>query len=170
MSPAELQDPFLRKKLPPESKDPLVLALLVLGVAVGSTWAMCVMLVDDLHRVLPNGDFEYRFAVAYKAPCLLLGLIMIAIGTRVNFRSRILPALVIQAAAVMSVMNLARSADGGTAHPLLLTLTVAVAGAGQAVAQGSLSGFCGCCPERYTRAFLVGLGLSSVVGGLLKLA
>merc|ERR1719409_1173273 len=58
--------------------------------------------------------------------------------------------------------------EAGT-HPLwLLVLTVAFSGAGQAFSQGSLSGLCATCPERYTRAFVVGLGCSSVVVSVLK--
>merc|ERR1719487_2952650 len=51
----------------------------------------------------------------------------------------------------------------------LVIVTMALAGAGQAFSQGSLSGLCATCPERYTRAFVVGLGCSSVLVSLLKL-
>merc|ERR1719291_238978 len=61
-----------------------------------------------------------------------------------------------------------RSVQRGGSIWSLLALMVA-GGAGQALSQGTLSGLCGLCPDRYMRAFMVGLGASSLVAGSLKI-
>lgn len=178
MSAEELQDPFLLKRLPTETRDPLVYALALLGCTVGVTWGMGVMLVDDFARLTSatgavgaatgNNVFEYRFAATYKFTCFLFGLVCVVLGSRLGFRSRILGSLTLQGGTVVAMMwLLTRNTHAPPAW--MFVLVVALAGAGQAFSQGSLSGLCATCPERYTRAFVVGLGCSAVVVGMLKL-
>lgn len=168
-SPGELQDPFLRKSLPPQMQDPLTYSMLLLGIAAGMTWALVVMAVDDFQRLVPGTENEYRLAAAYKGSMFLAGLMAVFLGQRLGFCPRILFSLGLQAFTVSGMLALIeRSATGGGSMHLLLALMMA-GGIGQAFSQCTLSGLCGLCPERYMRAFMVGLGASSLVAGSLKL-
>jgi len=170
MSPGELQDPFLRKALPPMIEDPLTYSMFLLGIAAGMTWALVVMAVDDFQRLVPGTENEYRLAAAYKGCMFVAGVAAVFLGQRLSFCPRILAALGLQAFTVSGMLALCeRSATGGASMHWLLLLMMA-GGAGQAFSQCTLSGLCGLCPERYMRSFMVGFGASSLVAGCLKLA
>lgn len=167
---AELEDPFLRKRLPHESRDPMVFSMMLLGVATSMTWSVLVMAVDDLQRLVPGMDGEYQLAAAYKACNFAVGAATLAVGWRQRLGLRVALALGTQALSLIG-LELLCEMGGSRRHCMqFLFLVTVLGGAGQALAHSTLAGLCGMCPERYMRAFVVGIGGSAIVAGLVKLA
>lgn len=166
MTPDELQDPYLRKTLPPEMQDPMVYCMVLLGSAAVTTWSVVYMVVDDIHRIFPYDDAEYRLAAAYKLSNFMVGIAMVIWGPRFSYRSRVVPAFAIQGLCIIALaIMVERSAQG----PTLILLLMSLAGAGQAISHGTLTALCSICPERYMRSFVVGLGCSALLVSFLKL-
>lgn len=166
MSPDELQDPYLRKTLPSEWKDPMVYCMLLLGSAAVTTWSVVYLVVDDIHRIFPYDDAEYQLAAAYKLSNFVMGIVIAVWGPRFSYRSRVVPAFAIQGLCIIALVVLTEKETRG---PRLVLALMVLAGAGQATSHGTLTALCSVCPERYMRNFIVGLGISALFVAFLKL-
>jgi hypothetical protein len=166
MTPDELQDPYLRKTLPPELKDPMVYCMILLGSAAVTTWSVVYMVVDNIHRIFPYDDAEYRLAAAYKLSNFTVGIALVLWGPRFSYRCRVVPAFAVQG---LCIIALAIMTEREIRGPYLILILMSMAGAGQAMSHGTLTALCSICPERYMRNFVVGLGCSALLVCGLKL-
>eukprot|EP00746_Dinoflagellata_sp_MGD_P088973 gnl/MRDRNA2_/MRDRNA2_35152_c0_seq1.p1 gnl/MRDRNA2_/MRDRNA2_35152_c0~~gnl/MRDRNA2_/MRDRNA2_35152_c0_seq1.p1 ORF type:complete len:460 (+),score=41.12 gnl/MRDRNA2_/MRDRNA2_35152_c0_seq1:129-1382(+) len=166
MTPDELQDPYLRKALPPESNDPMVYCMILLGSAAVTTWSVVYLVVDDINRYFPYGDAEYKLAVAYKLSNFLMGIVIVFWGPQFSYRSRVVPAFAMQGLCIIALAVLTQRESLG---PRMLMTLMAMAGSAQALSHGTLTALCSVCPERYMRNFVVGLGMSALIVSFLKL-
>lgn len=167
MSLAELEDPFRRKALPHEGSDPMVFSMILLGITSSMTWAVLVLAVDDLQGLVPGMDGEYHLAAAYKTCMFVCGSFAVFAGWRLGLTLRVVGALIVQVVSLIG-LELLCEVRPRYLYVLLVFLTM-LGGAGQAVSQCALTGLCGMCPARYMRSFVVGLGASNLVAGILKL-
>jgi hypothetical protein len=166
MTPDELQDPYLRKALPAEVNDPMVYCMLLLGSAAVTTWSVVYLVVDDIHRIFPYDDAEYKLAAAYKLSNFLMGIVIVFWGPQFSYRSRVVPAFAMQGLCIIALAVLTQRVDWG---PRVLMMLMAFAGSAQAMSHGTLTALCSVCPERYMRSFVVGLGMSALIVSFLKL-
>ncbi|CAM6090185.1 unnamed protein product [Calypogeia fissa] len=155
------------------SGDLVYIVYFILGTGFLLPWNAFITAVDYFGYLYPNTHVDRIFSVSYLVPCLAILCLLIAYGQRFGPQARIncgLGLFFISIVVVPIMEALFIIGQDASSWTYFVTVgAVVVAGVGDALVQGTLIGFAGHLPERYTQAIVSGTGFSGVLVSLLRI-
>ena len=148
-----------------------------LGMGILFPWNAFITAVDYFGLLYPGRQVDRWFSVVYMAPNLVTEVVMVRFGQRVRAGTRVQVGFGAFAAALLVIpiidaagieQDAAGAAVGGWSFIVTLA-AVALTGAADAVAQGSLFGMAANLPGRYTSALCTGTAVSGVVVNICRM-
>ncbi|GBG63461.1 hypothetical protein CBR_g38079 [Chara braunii] len=152
-----------------------------LGLGILMPWNAFITAIDYFGDIYPGLHVDRVVSISYIFPLLLFLLLLVFLGRHSSSSSRALFGFALYAVSVLVVPLVdwcgVRSSESTISHvrgtPATLILTVvsiAIAGAADALAQGSAFAFVGELPTRYTQAIVAGTAASGIFVSLLRSA
>ena len=148
-----------------------------LGMGILFPWNAFITAVDYFGLLYPIRQVDRWFSVVYMAPNLVTEVVMVRFGQRVRAGTRVQVGFWAFAVALLVIpiidaagieQDTAGAAVGGWSFIVTLA-AVALTGAADAVAQGSLFGMAANLPGRYTSALCTGTAVSGVVVNICRM-
>lgn len=162
-------DPSLESR----KEDLVYVVYFVLGAGFLLPWNAFITAVDYFGYLYPGSHVDRIFSVSYLIPCLVILCLLIAYGERIGPQTRInlgLGLFIISIVVVPIMEAVFINGRRGSSWTYFMTVgAVVVAGVGDALVQGTLIGFAGHLPQRYTQAIVAGTGFSGVLVSLLRI-
>ncbi|KAL3675904.1 hypothetical protein R1sor_025852 [Riccia sorocarpa] len=158
--------PFSSLKPDPGNVWKAYLVYVLLSMACTLPWWTFVVAVDYFSYLYPNSHIMRLFPLFYFGPWLVVYVLFSVYGRQFTAWGRINLGCMIALVSLITVPVIDRlfiKGEHGTTGTLWVTLVaVALAGAGDSIAQGSLLGIAAELPERLTHAYVVGASVSGV--------